>query len=206
MQAAFWDERAAKYDEDIRKHDSLYEKTIRSTQSLLTHSDVVLDFGCASGEFSLAIASSVQRVHGIDVSSNMIDLATEKARDRSAENVTFDTTELFDLPLAPHDYTAILAFNVFHLVEDISAVLGRISRLLPAGGLLFSQTPCLGERGCLFKLFVGFAQKVKTAPPIRSLTFAELASLVSSSGFEILESEVWDEKDAVQRVVARKPA
>lgn len=136
----------------------------------------------------------------------MIDLAAEKARDRSAANVTFDTTDLFDLPLNTHHYTAILAFNVFHLVEDVSAVLGRINSLLPAGGLLFSQTPCLGERGFLFKLFVGFAQKVKIAPPIRSLTFAELKSLLSNSGFEILDSEIWDEKDAVRQVVARKPA
>ena len=84
--------------------------------------------------------------------------------------------------------------------------MSNIIRAMRPGGLLFSQTPCLGERGLLFKLFVAFAQKVKIAPPIRSLTFAELESLVSGSGFEILESEIWDEKDAVQRVVARKPA
>ena len=31
-----------------------------------------------------------------------------------------------------------------------------------------------------------------------------MESLLSSSGFEILENQIWDEKDAVHRVVARK--
>ena len=66
MKATFWDKRSKKYDDDIKKHDSLYEKTIDSTESLLTNSDVVLDFACGSGEMSLDIAPHVQRVHGID--------------------------------------------------------------------------------------------------------------------------------------------
>ena len=39
----FWDKRSKHYDDDIKKHDSLYDKTIDSTKSLLTSSDVVLD-------------------------------------------------------------------------------------------------------------------------------------------------------------------
>ena len=39
----FWDKRSKKYDDNVKKHDSLYEKTIDSTKSLLTNSDVVLD-------------------------------------------------------------------------------------------------------------------------------------------------------------------
>ena len=53
QQATFWDGRAAKYDEDIRTHDSLYARTIAGTTSLLTTSDVVLDLGCGSAEIGL---------------------------------------------------------------------------------------------------------------------------------------------------------
>jgi len=68
MNATFWDKRSKKYDDNIKKHDFIYEKTIDSTRSLLNNSDVVLDFACASGEMSLDIAPHVQRVHGIDQS------------------------------------------------------------------------------------------------------------------------------------------
>lgn len=90
MSASFWDKRARSYDDKIKEHDSLYESTIDSTNSLLADSDVVLDFGCGSGEMSLDIAPHVQRVHGIDVSAKMIELARQKTRDRQVDNVHFD--------------------------------------------------------------------------------------------------------------------
>ncbi len=204
MTAKFWDKRAQKYNDDIEKHDAVYSQTIESTKSLLSISDVVLDIGCASGEFSLDVAPGVQRVHGIDTSSNMIAMATEKASERSLDNVAFNSTDVFDRSLDAHGYTAVLAFNFLHLVEDIHAVLGRINKLLPTGGLLISQTPCLGERGLLFKVFVGFAQKVKITPPILSLTVPELEAEIAGADFDIAESKDWDPKNAIHWIVARK--
>ncbi len=211
-QATFWDGRAAKYDEDIRTHDSLYIRTITGTTSLLTNSDTVLDLGGGSGEIGLDIARHVQRVHGIDVSTKMIELANQKAHDRSVSNVEFSKAgvldrmlgDAFDRMLAEGSFSAVTAFNVFHLVDDIHGVLARLRDVLEPGGLLVSQTPCLGERNWLVRAFLRVAQWTGFAPPIRSMTFAELEAVVSGNGFEILESEVWDEKSAVQRVVARK--
>jgi len=204
LTAEFWDKRAKKYDDAIRKHDAVYDQTIASAKSLLSTSDVVLDLGCASGEYSLDIALFVQRVHGIDTSTEMIALATKKASDRSIGNVTFDPAGVFDQSLDAHGYTAVLAFSVLHLVEDIRAVLCRVNELLPTGALFVSQTPCLSESSFLFKLFVGLAQKVNIAPPILRLTALELEAAIAAAGFEIAESEVWDRKKAVHWIVARK--
>ncbi len=44
----FWDKISKKYNNGIKKHDSLYVKTIDSTKSLLINSEVVSDFACAS--------------------------------------------------------------------------------------------------------------------------------------------------------------
>jgi 2-polyprenyl-3-methyl-5-hydroxy-6-metoxy-1,4-benzoquinol methylase len=204
MTTGFWDKRAQKYNDEIEKHDAVYMHTIESTKSLLSASDVVLDLGCASGEFSLDIAPCVQRVHGIDTSTNMITLATKKARDRRTENVTFGPSDVFDRSLDAHRYTAVLAFSVLHLVEEIRPVLGRVNELLPTGGLFISQTPCMGEWSFLFKLLVGLAQKVRIVPPILSLTGLELEAEIAGAGFDIAESEVWDRKKAVHWIVARK--
>ena len=65
---------------------------------------------------------------------------------------------------------------------------------------LSSYTPWLARS------LIHLAQKVGWAPPIRALTFAELESLVSGNGFEIVESSLWVEKDAIRRVVARRRA
>jgi 2-polyprenyl-3-methyl-5-hydroxy-6-metoxy-1,4-benzoquinol methylase len=204
MTTEFWDKRAQKYNDEIEKRGAVYMQTIESTKSLLSTSDVVLDLGYASGEFSRDIAPCVQRVHGIDTSTNMIAMATEKATAHSAGNVTFASTDLFDRSLDAHGYTRVLAFSFLHLVQDLPAVLGRIHGLLPTDGLLISETPCLGERGLLFRLFVGFAQKLKIAPPILSLTVPELEAAIVRANFDVTESKEWDPKNAIHWIVARK--
>jgi hypothetical protein len=40
---------------------------------------------------------------------------------------------------------------------------------------------------------------------ISELRILDLESLVISSGFDIVETRVWDEKDAIQWIVARNP-
>ncbi len=204
MNATFWDKRSKKYDDNIKKHDFIYEKTIDSTKSLLNNSDVVLDFACASGEMSLDIAPHVQRVHGIDQSIKMIELANQKARDLQVDNINFDQIDAFDQRLVSNSFSAIIAFNIFHLLDDAPKVLARLNDLLATGGLLISQTPCLGERSWFFRFLISLVQKLGLAPTIRSLTIGELEPLVSNSNFEIFETKIWDEKNAVQWIVARK--
>lgn len=200
----FWDRRARRYRAEIEKHDAAYMKTLQGAKSLLSASDVVLDLGCASGEFALDLAPCVQRVHGIDTSTGMIALAMERAVLRAANNVSFASIDAFDRSLDAHGYTRVLAFSVLHLVQDLPAVLGRIHGLLPAGGLLISETPCFGERGLLLRWFVGVSQKAKLLPPIRCFTVPELEAAVSAAGFEVVESREWDRRNAVQWVVARR--
>jgi len=120
------------------------------------------------------------------------------------DNVTFEAADVFHRSLDAHGCTAVLAFSVLHLVEEIGSVLRRVNELLPTGGLFISQTPCLAESSFLLKLLIGLAQKVRLAPPILSLTVVELEAAIAGAGFDIAESELWDRKKAVHWIVARK--
>jgi len=201
----FWDKRSKRYDKDIKKHYSLiYEKTIDSTKSLLTNSDVVLDFACATGKISLDIAPHVKQVLGIDLSEKMIALANKKVQERQINNASFSQIDAFDQRLESNSFSAILAFHIFHLVDDAPKVLTRLNDLLAPGGLLISQTPCLSEKGWFFRSMISLAQKLGLAPPIRSFRIPELESLVSSSNFEIIETKIRWEKYSDEWIVARK--
>ena len=204
MSATFWDKRSGAYDEKVSAHDAQYDKTIESTKLLLCNSDVVLDFACASGEMSLDIARHVQRVHGVDISLKMIELAKQKVRDRQVGNVGFDQVDAFDQSLESHSFSAIIAFNIFHLLDDAPRTLLRLNDLLAPGGLLISQTPCLGEWRWILRSLIGLVQKIGLAPPILNISIPELEKLVSGSNFEILETKIWDQKDKVQWIVARR--
>lgn len=206
MQQQFWDRRARKYDDEISRHDSLYSKTLQSTDTLLNDQDVLLDLGCASGEISLDLAPLVAQVHGIDTSGRMIELANQKKMGtRNISNIKFSRTDAFDTSLVAHSFSAITAFNVLHLVENLPAVLDRLFCMLTPGGLLISQTPCLRERSRVFRILVSLAQNLRLSPPILNLAFDELTSLMIRSGFDILDSELWDQGQSIQRIVARRP-
>ncbi len=201
----FWDKRSKNYDKRYKKKNySLYKKTIAGARSLLTNSDVVLDFACGTGEISLDIAPHVQKVLGIDKSKKMIALANKKVRERQIDNASFSQIDAFDQRLESNSFSAILSFHIFHLVDDFPKVLARLNDLLAPGGLLISQTPCFGEKGWFFRSMISLAQKLGLAPPIRSLRIPELELLVSSTNFEILETKIQYEKYSVQWIVARK--
>ncbi len=204
MTANFWDKQATRYDHAVRKHEADYYKTIAGAKSQLSASDVVLDLGCASGEYGLDIAPFVRSVHGIDLSSSMIALATKKANDRSAANLTFDSVDVFDRSLDARHFTAVLAFNVLHLVGDIRSVLRRINDLLPTNGSLISETPCLGEVGFLFRSVIVLAQRMNLVPRILRLTVPELEAAIEGAGFAIVKSEAWSRGKAVRWIVAKK--
>ena len=108
----FWSKRAAKYDADIRNHDAAYTRRIRKTRSLLNKSDVVLDFGCASGEIGLDIAPHLLHVLGIDPAGGMIELANEKTQNREINNARFSPVDVFDPSLTGQSFSVILAFSV----------------------------------------------------------------------------------------------
>ena len=200
----FWDKKSKHWDDQIKKHASLYEKAFDGIKPLLTNSDVVLDFGCAIGEMSFKIAPHVQQVQGIDLSVKMIELANQKARDRQVENIKFNQIDAFDQSLVSNSFSVIIAFAIFHLLDDAPKVLARLNDLLATGGLLISLTPCIGEWSWFLRSIVTLFQKLGLAPTIYSLTVADLESLVSSGNFEIIETKILQKKKSVQWIVARK--
>jgi len=200
----FWDRAARNYDTGSQDHDANYERRLEKLKSLIKQTDTVLDFACATGEIGLGVAPFVARVHGIDVSEGMIALANDKVSRRGASNVSFSQTDIFDPDIGDQSYSVILAFNIFHLLEDAPDVLSRMHDLLAPGGLLISSTPCLGSGNLIFRAMIRFGAFMKLLPSVRSFKAREIEQLISNHNFDILESAPWDNKNSVRWILARK--
>jgi len=120
-------------------------KIIELTKKYLNHSSVVLDYGCATGSIVLEIASIVNEVRGIDISSNMIEIAKRKTDARGIKNIAFTKATIFDESLKERAFDVILSLSILHLVENPTQVVDRVNQLLKPGGIFISATPCLGE-------------------------------------------------------------
>ncbi len=156
----FWDNRAERFDERSPQFQQTYLRTLENTKKHLNGGDLVLDYGCGTGNFALDLAGHVKEIRGIDLSSKMIAAAMRKAVEHQTENVHFTHATLFDDGSAPESFDVVLAFNILHLVEDPPQVMHKIHELLRSGGLLVSSTPCLGENMSFFSFLIRILGKL----------------------------------------------
>ena len=198
----FWD-RIAKYFDWLEKKDEpINLKIIEKTKKIINLSDTVLDFGCGSGTSSIAIARSVKKINGIDISSKMIELAKGKAEANKVKNIDFEQATIFDEKFKTKSFDVILCFYLLHLLEDTPRVMQRINDLLKPGGLIISATPCI--RGTYFSFLLSPISKIGLIPPITTLNVPELEKLMTDVYLEIVDVECLHKSGQQYFVVAKK--
>lgn len=203
--AAFWDNLAEEYATKPVELPSAFERKIEITQSLMLPSDVVLDIGCGTGSLALRLAPGGEQVHGLDLSSEMVRIAREKAKD--VANVTFHTgafdTSFDAIPDGSLD--GVCAYSFLHLIEDRAAALQHIHRLLKPGGFFVSSTACLGESWIPFTPVLAVMRWIGKAPLVKVVDKSTLEEELTSAGFiDIAQPEV-GAKETTAFMVASKP-
>ena len=101
--------------------------------------DSVLDVCCGTGDLAFELAGRVSpggHVVGCDFSEPMLDLAREKAADRSAESVRFEWADALQLPYDDARFDAVtVGFGVRNFA-DRDKGLREMARVLRPGGRL----------------------------------------------------------------------
>ncbi len=205
--AAFWSKIAPKYAKDAIADMDAYTYTLERTRSYLGTDDRVLEMGCGTGSTALLLAGNVAHFTGTDIASGMIDIARSKVRAENVDNIVFNVATAQEATQETGPFDAVLGFNLFHLAPNAEDLFAGIHRMLPAGGLFISKTPCLGDRSVGWKRFafralIPVMQLIGKAPAVRFLTQSELEAAITFAGFEIVEAGNFP---AISRyIVARK--
>ncbi len=200
---AFWNRLAKNYDKPDEISEVAKYQSIGYIKNYLKSSDIVLDFGCATGTVSSSIADKVKEIHGIDISPEMIRIANERATERKIKNIFFSRTTIFDTKYAEHSFNMIIAFSVLHVIENTGNTIRRIYELLKPGGLFISLTPCLGERFFIPGL-INIAHKLKILPDIRSFKINELEKSIIDNNFTVIKSTSLDNNPFEHFIIAKK--
>ena len=205
----FWDKVANKYDKTEKRFEQIHIKTVENTKKYLNVNDIVLDYGCGTGTKALEIASNVKKIHGIDISSKMIEAAKRKAVERKIENVDFAQATIFDERYKRESFDVILAFNILHVLEDNQQIMQRITELLKPGGLFISTTPCLKEKmAFLIKCKLSFYLlliKIGLVPNMLTrYKISELEDLIANGNFQIVETAILYHRMSCCFIVAKK--
>jgi SAM-dependent methyltransferase len=109
----------------------------------------VLEAGCGVGAqtVTLAARSPDARFTSIDINSQSIDAARQRARAAGLTNVTFQQADIFSLPFEANSFDHVfVCFVLEHLAQPIEA-LTRLKRLLKPGGAI---TVIEGDHGSTY--------------------------------------------------------
>lgn len=137
---------ADEYFEGHDKDDKLASaaEIVREAEKLLGRKGKLLDVGTGRGEVVAAARAAGWTVEGVEPSETFADY-TEK---RTGARIWREPIEKTEIPDSEFD-VVILAAVLEHLY-DPDAVIGKISRVLRAGGLLFLDVP--NESGLFFRV------------------------------------------------------
>lgn len=201
----FWNRAAGGFTDQEKGIDLSQNMDYVTLLKYLKPDDTVLDYGCATGIISNAIADKVKEVYAFDISSKMIEVAKQKALDRQITNVHYTQAAMIDDRYQAESFNVILSFRVLHVLEDIPAVMNSINALLKPGGIFISVTTCMGAYKIIGKTITTPLKKMGILPHLNWFTLSSLQSAMTEGGFEIVESEKMDDQMLCYCVVARKP-
>jgi len=192
----FWDNQAKKFDDSAKLFEPAYRELMARTKEYLNANDSVLDFGCATGTYTLELADAVKHIHGLDFSAGMISEATKKKNTSNVKNVSFSQGTIFNDHLEKASFDKILAYSIIHLLEDSEKAIQRIHELLKQGGLFISSTACFKDK-MDFKTRLEFTtyhfMKRLGIFPLNLNMFktSDVEQLINTQNFNILEAEVF---------------
>jgi ubiquinone/menaquinone biosynthesis C-methylase UbiE len=101
--------------------------------------DELLDVACGTGEFSVFCARRIRRVHGIDISKGMIELAHKLAQNNDLNNVAFECHDVEHIPCVDNSFSVVQCRSAFHHMENYSTVFKEMQRCCERGGRLAVQ-------------------------------------------------------------------
>lgn len=177
--------------DEIRKYEAIYgrnfispggEATTRTLLSVIAFSPGmrVLDIGCGLGGAAFLMAQTFgARVHGLDLSRNMLLLAQARCQEAQlTQAVTFEYGDILHYD-RPDVYDLAHSRDVFLHIHDKTRLLATIKRCLrPGGQLLFTDYLCrAGARSAAFEAYIRQRQYDLRSPE-------EYQLLMAQAGFE----------------------
>ena len=190
----FWDKQAKRYDSSERQFDPVYKNVITKTWKYLNIVDNVLDFGCATGTKTIQLADGTKHIHGLDISTEMINEAIKKKDKANIKNISFSQGTIYNNDFEKASFDNIIAYGIIHLLEDKEKVIQRIYELLKPGGLFISTTACFKDKMAFknsleFKAYL-FIKKLGILPlHLNMFSTNDVKELIDNHNFQIIEAE-----------------
>ncbi|MBN2534387.1 MAG: class I SAM-dependent methyltransferase [Spirochaetales bacterium] len=148
----------------------------------------VLDAGCGTGITGLDLVQRGFFVHGIDISSRMIDLCKQNFSQNNIDTskYIFSTGNLVDVDFSENSFDAVLALGFLEYQKDEQKIIKIFQKIIRPGGILV----CSGPAKFRFSNFFGltaFLNSKYNKVSINRYSLSRFRKLLHSNGFTLLD-------------------
>lgn len=161
-----------KLDNPKRRESMPPEETLKKFK--IGDKGTLLDIGCGIGYFTIPAAKSITNGNaiGVDIMTEVLDIAREKAGDIS--NIEFKKSEEYSFPVEDNSIDYVFVCNVVHEIEDKVRFFTEIKRVLTNEGYIY---------------IIDWEKKeMENGPSVNErVSKEEVRDLVESLGFAFLE-------------------
>ncbi len=153
---------------------------------------ILVDAGCGTGSYSLALVDHVARIEAVDMNEGMLGVARTKLADaEAAGRISFHHAAIDGLPLGDTSVDAVMINQVLHHLPDDAAeawpltrkVIGEFARVLRPGGVLVVNF-CSHEQQRRGWWFFPLIEPIAERMIERHVPLVELESLIADCGFD----------------------
>jgi len=165
----------------------------------------VVEFGCGTGYFTVAIADKSESVLATDLSDSLLEAAKIRLRDRPA--VTVEKENCLETSLVPESCDSVFMANLIHILANPTKALEESSRILRSGGRIVIVTFTGHGMSLWQKIKVGvrFASTWGRPPAtMRSLSPEDVRSMLEQTGFVVEQSKLTGNRTKALFLVGRK--
>ncbi|MEH6401919.1 MAG: class I SAM-dependent methyltransferase [Sneathiella sp.] len=137
--AAYYDDWAETYDETLKNWDYQAPNDVAAALcQYLKSGDDVLDVGCGTGMFGMAMSQRLPcQIVGIDISAASLEIADKQG---GYDRLQRHDLQVAPLPVADNAFQAAACVGVMTYIEDAAGLLADLCRVVrPGGYILFTQ-------------------------------------------------------------------
>jgi len=179
----YFDKWALDYDESVLQHIIFRAAHSMLCREIKAYHNAderlkILDVGCGTGEFVFKAAASLKKaeVHGVDLSTTMIQKASTKKR---FDNVLFEEGDVEHLPYTDNTFDVITCSHSFHHYPNKEKAMQEMYRVLKPEGRLMIIDGC--RDGLLGRIIFDIVEKMEKH--VYHLLGSEFRDLFRKSGF-----------------------
>lgn len=182
----FWQSIAGKYDRIMGLIAKDYAKLIERIVSDVKPNWRVLEVAMGTALITLEVAKKADEVIGLDLSSEMVRVATQKAAAMEVENVKFVVGSAYQLEFEDAVFDCVITANALHVMETPKKTLAEAKRVLKPGGTLIAMSYCHGE-SMWMRIKSRIITTISRFKVYHRMTAKETAELVEASGFKVIK-------------------